>query len=288
MKPILVLSVLALIFLATSCNSGKSWEQVKEENTLEAYQTFLNANPDTEHKDSLVSFIMQHEWIRIKQDTSILALDSFKIKYPDNEIYKDSVKRLQVAIDWKIALEKHSIEAYEDFLKEYSSSSYKYSALGRIEEILWNDVKKANEKKKYIDFFAEYTLANYIDSVDFNLEFKDLKGYIVEFEGEGKDATGEIFEKIALNFSSDGKLTGTIEGSQEGQNYANSWDYEVRGEYNDSGFKTLESRFMGMSDEVDSQPDENWSELKMELDHEKMTILKDERIYKLKEISRID
>jgi len=283
-----VLVFILLVFSIASCNSGKNWEQVKQENTLESYQEFFNNNPDSEHKDSLIMFIMQHEWARIKLDTSVVALDSFKLKYPDNEIYKDSVKKLQVAIDWKIAQEKHTIDGYEEFLKEYSSSSYKYSAKGKIEEILWTEVKEASDKKKYIEFFAEYTLNDYIDSVDFKMEFKDLKGFKAEFEGEDKDATGEILEKIELYFQADGNLTGLIEGSQEGQNYFNSWSYEVRGRFDDSGFTDLESRFMGMSDEVDSEPDESWSELVMEFSHDKFTILKDDRIYKLKEISKIE
>jgi len=287
MKLSQILSILFIGFFIVSCNSGKSWDQVKQENNLERYQEFLDNNPDTEHKDSLIMFIMQQEWIRIRKDTSVSALDSFKIKYPDNKLYEDSIKSMEEDIDWKTAVRKNTIEAFEEFLKEYSSSSYKYSAKGKIEEILWSEVKQANDKKKYMDFLAEYTMANYIDSIDFKLDFMDLKGYEAEFEGTDKDATGEIFEKIVLNFSSDGKLKGTIEGSQEGQNYYNSWSYEVRGEFDESGFVNLESRFMGMSDEVDSQPDESWSELKMETDNENVTIIKDERTYKLKEISKI-
>jgi hypothetical protein len=97
------------------------------------------------------------------------------------------LERIQVAIAWKEALEKHTIEGYNAFLEKYSSTSYKYSAKGKIEEIRWSEVKKSADKKQIIEFLADYTLANYLDSIDYSFGFKDFNGYMIEFEANDED-----------------------------------------------------------------------------------------------------
>lgn len=288
MKPTLFLSIVFIFLLAISCNQGKNWEQVKQENTLAAYQAFLDNNPETEFKDSAILFMKQLDWQKIKNDSLPLLLDSFKIRYPDDSIYTDSIKRIRTALDWKLALKQHTIEAYEAFLKKHSSTSYKYSAKHKIEEIKWSLVKSSKNKKEVLAFLSDYTLTDYLDSLDLKLDLVDFKGYKAQFEGTEKDATGNITEKIVLNFHPNGRVTGTIEGDQEGQNYYNSWSYDVRGKYDKDGFSDLESRFMGMSDETDSEPDENWMELSMEFYNLETSLLKDNREYKLEEISIIE
>ena len=59
----LIVKIVILYFLLSSCKRGKSWEEVKLENKVETYKEFLENNKETEHKDSILLLIRELDWI---------------------------------------------------------------------------------------------------------------------------------------------------------------------------------------------------------------------------------
>jgi hypothetical protein len=67
MKSLSVLSFVLILLFIAACNQGKTWEQVKQENSVESYEEFLNNNPATEHKDSILMLTKELEWQKNKR-----------------------------------------------------------------------------------------------------------------------------------------------------------------------------------------------------------------------------
>ncbi len=108
----------------------------------------------------------------------------------------------------------------------------------------------------------------------------------VSFAAIEKAGTGEIYEKISLNFHPNRKLTGIYEGNQEGENYYAAWDGEIRGQFDEHDVKNLENRTTGLSDVTEFEP-EQWSEYNLVFNPDETSSINDTRTYKLVEISKI-
>lgn len=289
-----ILFIFLLILLFSSCNSGKTWEQVKNENTIEAYVTFLNDNPETKHLDSIKLLLKKLDWLDAKSEKTAESLDMFLEKHPEDSVYTDSINEIKSEIAWNEVSDEKSIEAYENFIKEYPESPFKSDAKSKVEGLSWEKVKKENRAIEYLNFLSKYKYKHYADSVkSLNIIFElgDYEEYSVSFvyDSEAQNDGVNTFETISLNFRENGKLDGEIEGFQEGDNYSNAWNENVKGEYVKDDFISIQSQLLGQSDEYyEGEPKpEPWGDCDMEYNAPENAIYYKDRIYIIKEISKV-
>lgn len=286
MKNLFSTTILFLVVLVSSCNSGKNWNETKLENTVNGYQEFLTNNPETAHKDSVLLLIKELNWLYAKTENTIAALNSFLLKYPENKEYDDSINSLKPTLAWDEAFEENTINGYRKFLKDYPESQNRYAAKRKIEKIRWQEVKKINKKADYIEFLAYVTMKNYIDSIDIKFQFKDFMGYQVSFAATEKDGAGEVYEKLSFIFKPNKTLAGFYEGSQEHENYFTAWSGELRGKFDERDITELERRMTEFGDAYEFEP-EPWEDFMLFFDNEKTTFSNDYSVYKLIEIEKI-
>lgn len=286
-KIVLIISVSYL--LITACDTGKTWEQIKEENTVESFRKFLQNHPETKHKDSIQILIAKLEWQKAKNANTQEALDLFLENYPENKTYIDSINILKLNMAWKLAEKNNTIEAYTKFLKDFHSNKYSNDAKQKIEVLSWENAKKINQNKEYLQFLANYNTKKYLDSLEkigISFEPADFQGMNIDFE-YGTDDENDIWEKIKLNFREKGQFDGTIEGFQESENYSNSWEAKVKGKYDESKFLSIQCQVLDQSDAYyeDEPENANWDECNMEYVKSKNAIFYKDRWYTISNIS---
>ena len=117
-------TLLFLVLVVGGCATTKGdWEKAQNFDTIEAYQTFLQKNPESE--------------------------------------FTAYAKRRIERLKWENAQRRYSIESYEEFLREHPQSEFKEQAKEKIEQIraandvtkqeqeLLVEVKKENSVKRY-------------------------------------------------------------------------------------------------------------------------------------------
>lgn len=92
--------LLCCILFLLSCNSDKEdWKKVVKENTIEAYQSYLEKHTDGEYIDSAKNYIEKLEYNSAINKKSIKHIEDFIKKYPKS-IYlknaKDYLEKLSV------------------------------------------------------------------------------------------------------------------------------------------------------------------------------------------------
>ena len=80
MKRISLFTILLTSLFVLSCNTGKTWDQTKQENTVFALQEFLANNPETEHKDSVLLLICELDWLFAKTENTIVVFLLLQLK----------------------------------------------------------------------------------------------------------------------------------------------------------------------------------------------------------------
>jgi len=285
MKKLLALTLIIMLILTNACNSGKSWDDTKLENTVDAYEQFLKSNPETEYKDSINLFIRELDWVSAKSSNSISVLDSFALKHPSDKIYLDSVRFYKEDWNYTEARLKNTLEVYEEFLANFPQSSFRNEVSDKIEELKWIEVKKKNKKADYIEFMATTTNTNYIDSIDVKFELKDFIDYAVSFYGEEKIKYDVVSVTFTFNFNPNKELTGVYQGGSEGD-YNVGWSGEIRGRFDENGLYDLEKRMTDFSD-VEEFEAEPWSEFKLDFNKDKMIFISENRTYRLVKIRKI-
>lgn len=149
------------------------------------------------------------------------------------------------------AKDENTIEAYENFIKEYPKSKYVDSANAEItflttgfypvveEEVIavedtlatdeeltaWELVSADDDKTSYEDFITLYPEGYYTDSANIILYYTD-KSVIFTFES---DSNGVFVEILNLTFGENDEITGTFEGSLEADDATVSWSGEITG-----------------------------------------------------------
>ena len=86
--PRLNISILFAIFL-TMCSSPESdWQKAEENNTIEAYQSFLNKYPESSYasevQEKIGKLIFESDWQKAEGNNTIEAYQSFLNKYPES------------------------------------------------------------------------------------------------------------------------------------------------------------------------------------------------------------
>lgn len=135
--------------LLMSCGGDKAWETAREQNTIAAYEKYMNENPEGTFIDTAKVIIdslkveeMEAAW---KNATKMHKLDVFKAflkDYPENphieqakdlmKMIKDSNYKRKELEAWKVAKKKHTVKDYKEYLENYYNGEHKIYAWENI------------------------------------------------------------------------------------------------------------------------------------------------------------
>lgn len=157
---LLFLLISTTLFL-TSCSPEKSdFQKAKTENTIEAYEKFIEQYPNSKSKTEALAHI---DLLNAKSINLVEAYQSFLDKHHDYS-NKDEIFQL---IDFLKLKENNSITDCEKFLEKYPRSIHKNDIL-ELKEIL--SAKQSSDKNKLESFINNYPQSSYREQANFLLE----------------------------------------------------------------------------------------------------------------------
>lgn len=120
---IIALSLSALI----ACDSGPDFTAVQAEDTIEAYEKFLAADPTTIYKPQVDVRLEELYFEKAKADGSIAAWDAYFAKYPDGKHAKEA-QGLKEDAGFAVAQKLNTVDGYRKFLADFPAASPKHAS----------------------------------------------------------------------------------------------------------------------------------------------------------------
>lgn len=91
---ILLFTIIALgAGLLTACSS--TWDDAQEADTYQAYQSYINDNPDGEHIETARQRADSLYWQSIKDDTTTAAFQNYLDKFPNGEYHAEAQAQIR-------------------------------------------------------------------------------------------------------------------------------------------------------------------------------------------------
>jgi len=138
-KPAVVVALLAC-FVATSCSSEKSsWKRTQEDDTVQAYQSFLKKYPQGDFTRTAIEKVEQLEFAKAETENTIEAYEAFVSNYPQAAQAEKANRWIEDYVFNK-ATETTTVESLSAFLKRFPNG---------------NHVKEARAKKQMLLFGFE-------------------------------------------------------------------------------------------------------------------------------------
>lgn len=110
--------IIALTSLLAACDSGPSFAEVQMEDTIEAYEGFLAAAPETLYKTTIDKRLEELYFAQAEAGGTREGYELYLTKFPEGENKKASEKAL-MALDWTATLSDNTVEAYKAFIEKY-------------------------------------------------------------------------------------------------------------------------------------------------------------------------
>ncbi len=123
--------IIGCLLLGGCVTTAFEWKDAQKEDSVEAYQAFIQKHPQSEYDSVAQQRIEQLQWNTTKNTDTIEAYHAFIQQYPQNEHLSDAKSRIEELL-WKQASEKDSEASYISFLDTYPSSQHKSEADARI------------------------------------------------------------------------------------------------------------------------------------------------------------
>lgn len=161
----LFISNLAVCFLlliaVSSCNSEKNdWEKASQENTIEAYENFINKHAKSEYFGEASKKLENLEWERASNKNSIESLSEFISKYPNGVHVPDARSNIE-ELEWENAKQQNTIKGYSEFITNYPQSIHHSETLDKIELLEWNYAQESNTIIAFENFIKNYPDGTY-------------------------------------------------------------------------------------------------------------------------------
>ena len=83
--PVLLFSLLLML----SCNSY-TWEDAQQTDTYEAYQEYIEVNPEGEHIEEARNLAEQRYWESIRNDTSSNSFQTYLNQFPNGQFQSEA------------------------------------------------------------------------------------------------------------------------------------------------------------------------------------------------------
>lgn len=131
----------SIVLILVSCSTKKEFYTAKQINTIEAYENFLDENPDgkfsPEAQQQLSHLKQEKAWKDALDQYTIESINAYLSRYPGGTHRAEAGKilgKLEEERDWQQALNRNTTVGFESFISDYPQSDYKEIA----EENLYN------------------------------------------------------------------------------------------------------------------------------------------------------
>jgi len=161
------------------------WERCRKENSLAAYNAYLDRFPDGPHADEALQGLKNREeetaWQQAGRIDKIYAYRTFLRSFPDGRFAADANTRIRQRQEaareegeadlWKSVKEQDSAAAYRDYLSKYPSGRFMEQANARLAELeelarqallegaieeAWRKAQEQDTQEAYEDFLRRY------------------------------------------------------------------------------------------------------------------------------------
>lgn len=89
-----IIMTLTGLSLMVGCSSA-TWEDAEEEDTYEAYQEYIEANPEGEHIEEAKKRADNHYWESVKEDSTADAFEQYLEKFPEGEFRSEAQDKIE-------------------------------------------------------------------------------------------------------------------------------------------------------------------------------------------------
>lgn len=89
-----ILMTLAGLSLMVGCSSA-TWEDAQQEDTYEAYQEYIEANPEGEHIEEAKKRAETRYWESIKEDSTADVFEEYLEKFPEGEFRSEAQDKIE-------------------------------------------------------------------------------------------------------------------------------------------------------------------------------------------------
>lgn len=93
MKKTFLLFLLVPILIFSGCNSY-TWEDAQQADTYEAYQTYLEENPEGEHLEEAQNLLELRYWESIQNDSSSIPYQTYLNRFPDGQFQTEAEDKI--------------------------------------------------------------------------------------------------------------------------------------------------------------------------------------------------
>ncbi len=189
-------------FLLTACGPS-AWEQAQQANTVEAFEKFVQANPQSEFADIARTRIDEHLWADASRTDSLESYERYIARHPGgghSRAAQDKIADLR----WKTASSINTIDAYADFVRSTTDR-------GRIEQA------RAAVKALHSGSAPKTRPLVELDGIFGNNTIKYVRYIAVKYRGEvaGVPATVDYVVSAGLDASGQQQYFSYQEGGAE-------------------------------------------------------------------------
>jgi hypothetical protein len=163
-------SIIALLLITPmiSCSSAKrDYQKASGQNTVEAYEAFLQMHPDAKQADQaksqLAELEIERDWQLAESTRTAAGYRDYIAKHPTTrncKLAKERLKELQVAEAWRKADRRATIDAYQNYLSTYPESPKTNIALVRLEALTakrdWTSAQATNSIEAYQGYLDKH------------------------------------------------------------------------------------------------------------------------------------
>lgn len=173
--------IILLIVISSGLGCARDthqWQKARITNTIESYEDFIAAYPDSIYVKEARSIALELAWKKAKRADTVDAYESFLEKYPEDTVLKlgeqarTRIDELKTDTAWQTATEQNTIASYKAFLGLYTDKApFSKDARLRLYKLEFKGFMKSVEKGDI------KTLKHFLNEGHINVNAKDVNGY---------------------------------------------------------------------------------------------------------------
>ena len=196
-----ILSLVLILFVFISCSpEAKDWEKAQSENTIEAYEYFLERYPESDFAPEASSKREELYFKNVESENTISSYEGFLKSFPKGHLNEKARLRVE-ELYFKNAESENTISSYEVFLERFSQGGIAEKAKSRVEEFynarnpIFRNTKTARIviKESYHGAKAEMVALHFERDAQNFLTFAGIR--VVKADSEDYDVVLEINAK---------------------------------------------------------------------------------------------
>jgi len=156
----LIVGIVFCILLFSGCaNVQQDWESAKEQNTLSAYQSFLEKRPRSEYDNKARTTIDTIGWNKAQEEDSIDGYERYISANKRGDHVKEARTRLKEVKEdlvWEQVFKTGTEYAFKTFVRKYPKSKHVPKAEKWLALLAWNEAVKKDSLFAYKSYLSKY------------------------------------------------------------------------------------------------------------------------------------